>query len=36
MRAVIQKSFGGPEVLELAERDKPAPLGGEVLVRVHA
>ncbi|QGV78047.1 NADP-dependent oxidoreductase [Streptomyces ficellus] len=36
MRAVIQKSFGGPEVLELTETDKPAPLGGEVLVRVHA
>ncbi|MGW4895794.1 NADP-dependent oxidoreductase [Kitasatospora sp. NPDC004240] len=36
MRAVIQKSFGGPEVLETVEVDKPAPLGGEVLIRVHA
>ncbi|AUY50934.1 NADP-dependent oxidoreductase [Streptomyces sp. CB01881] len=36
MRAVIQKSFGGPEVLELVEAERPAPLGGEVLVRVHA
>ncbi|MBW1598390.1 NADP-dependent oxidoreductase [Streptomyces sp. JJ38] len=36
MRAVVQKSFGGPEVLQVAEADKPAPLGGEVLVRVHA
>ncbi|MFI8933910.1 NADP-dependent oxidoreductase [Streptomyces sp. NPDC053474] len=36
MRAVIQKSFGGPEVLETVETERPAPLGGEVLVRVHA
>ncbi|MFF4322943.1 NADP-dependent oxidoreductase [Streptomyces sp. NPDC001568] len=36
MRAVIQKSFGGPEVLEVVETDRPAPLGGEVLIRVHA
>ncbi|MBP0454496.1 MULTISPECIES: NADP-dependent oxidoreductase [unclassified Kitasatospora] len=36
MRAVIQKSFGGPEVLEVVETERPAPLGGEVLVRVHA
>ncbi|MFI9237155.1 NADP-dependent oxidoreductase [Streptomyces sp. NPDC053079] len=36
MRAVIQKSFGGPEVLEVAETDRPTPLAGEVLIRVHA
>ncbi|MFD9455223.1 NADP-dependent oxidoreductase [Streptomyces sp. NPDC059985] len=36
MRAVIQKSFGGPEVLEVVETDRPTPLGGEVLIRVHA
>ncbi|MEU8546483.1 NADP-dependent oxidoreductase [Streptomyces roseoverticillatus] len=36
MRAVIQKSFGGPEVLEVAEIDRPTPLPGEVLVRVRA
>ncbi|WKX69319.1 NADP-dependent oxidoreductase [Streptomyces sp. XD-27] len=36
MRAVIQKSFGGPEVLETVETERPTPLGGEVLVRVHA
>ncbi|QCX81682.1 Quinone oxidoreductase 1 [Streptomyces sp. YIM 121038] len=36
MRAVVQKSFGGPEVLETVETERPAPLGGEVLVRVHA
>ncbi|UGT40033.1 NADP-dependent oxidoreductase [Nocardia yamanashiensis] len=36
MRAVIQKSFGGPEVLEVAEVEKPQLLSGEVLVRVRA
>ncbi|MFF1476857.1 NADP-dependent oxidoreductase [Streptomyces sp. NPDC058301] len=36
MRAVIQKSFGGPEVLEVVETDRPKPLGGELLVKVHA
>ncbi|MEV8317869.1 NADP-dependent oxidoreductase [Streptomyces sp. NPDC059900] len=36
MRAVIQKSFGGPEVLEVVETKRPQPLAGEVLVKVHA
>jgi NADPH:quinone reductase-like Zn-dependent oxidoreductase len=36
MRTVIQKSFGGPEVLEVVESDKPKPRSGEVLIRVHA
>src|SRR5712691_12420431 len=36
MRAVRQRSFGGPEVLELAEVDRPVPLATEVLVRSHA
>lgn len=36
MRAVIQKTVGGPEVLEVAEVEKPRLLSGEVLVRVHA
>lgn len=36
MRAVRQRSFGGPEVLELALVDRPEPLPTEVLVRVHA
>jgi NADPH:quinone reductase-like Zn-dependent oxidoreductase len=36
MRAVIQKSFGGPEVLEVVETERPVPLSGEVLIRVHA
>ncbi|GHI03982.1 NADPH:quinone reductase [Streptomyces cellostaticus] len=36
MRAVTQKTFGGPEVLEITEVERPRPLSGEVLIRVHA
>ncbi|MGA8115522.1 MAG: NADP-dependent oxidoreductase [Actinocatenispora sp.] len=36
MRAVTQRSFGGPEVLEVTELDRPQPLPSEVLVRVRA
>ncbi|MFD9564118.1 NADP-dependent oxidoreductase [Streptomyces sp. NPDC059994] len=36
MRVIKQLSFGGPEVLEVAEADRPSPAPGEVLVRVHA
>ncbi|MFI7444330.1 NADP-dependent oxidoreductase [Nonomuraea indica] len=36
MRAVIQQSFGGPEVLQVVEADRPTPLSGEVLIRVRA
>ncbi|MFK3984299.1 NADP-dependent oxidoreductase [Micromonospora sp. NPDC050397] len=36
MRAITQKRFGGPEVLELVEVDRPEPGPAEVLVRVHA
>ncbi|MFF4952037.1 NADP-dependent oxidoreductase [Streptomyces chattanoogensis] len=36
MRAVIQKSIGGPEVLEVVETERPVPQSGEVLVKVHA
>lgn len=36
MRAVVFRSFGGPEVLELAEVPTPQPGPGEVRVRVHA
>jgi NADPH:quinone reductase-like Zn-dependent oxidoreductase len=36
MRALTQTTFGGPEVLEIAELDRPDPGPGEVLVRVHA
>ncbi|TGB14705.1 NADP-dependent oxidoreductase [Streptomyces sp. MZ04] len=36
MRAVVQHSYGGPEVLETVDIDRPEPLGGEVLIRVRA
>jgi NADPH:quinone reductase-like Zn-dependent oxidoreductase len=36
MRAVIMRSHGGPEVLQVAEVPRPAPLLTEVLIRVHA
>lgn len=36
MWAVRQEEFGGPEVLKLAEVERPEPLGTEVLVRVNA
>jgi NADPH:quinone reductase-like Zn-dependent oxidoreductase len=36
MRAISQKEFGGPEVLQLVEVERPEPLPTEVLVRVHA
>jgi NADPH:quinone reductase-like Zn-dependent oxidoreductase len=36
MRLVSQQVFGGPEVLELIEADRPEPMPTEVLVRVHA
>ncbi|MEU5028423.1 NADP-dependent oxidoreductase [Streptomyces milbemycinicus] len=36
MRAVSQRVFGGPGVLEIIETERPEPGPGEVLVRVHA
>ncbi|WP_020666838.1 NADP-dependent oxidoreductase [Amycolatopsis nigrescens] len=36
MKAVSFAEFGGPEVLELVELDRPEPGQGEVLVRVRA
>ncbi|MEV6671514.1 NADP-dependent oxidoreductase [Streptomyces sp. NPDC051162] len=36
MRAVVQETAGGPEVLKLAETDRPVPGPTEILVRVHA
>ncbi|MEV7598681.1 NADP-dependent oxidoreductase [Kitasatospora sp. NPDC089797] len=36
MRAIVQQEFGGPEVMQPAEVERPEPLGGEVLVRVKA
>jgi putative PIG3 family NAD(P)H quinone oxidoreductase len=36
MRTIVVSRFGGPEVLTLAERDRPEPSRGEVRVRVRA
>jgi NADPH:quinone reductase-like Zn-dependent oxidoreductase len=36
MRAVVHERYGPPEVLRIAEVDRPAPEDDEVLVRVHA
>jgi NADPH:quinone reductase len=34
MRAIQQREFGGPEVLELVDLPIPEPGEGEVLIRV--
>ncbi|WP_172125180.1 zinc-dependent alcohol dehydrogenase family protein [Devosia sp. 919] len=36
MKAMVLKSFGGPDSFELRHLPKPVPLAGQVLVRVHA
>ena len=36
MRAISQETFGGPDVLGIAEVERPQPLPTEVLVRVRA
>jgi NADPH:quinone reductase-like Zn-dependent oxidoreductase len=36
MRAIVQDRYGGPDVLELRDIDRPVPSGDEVLVRVRA
>jgi NADPH:quinone reductase-like Zn-dependent oxidoreductase len=36
MRAVVQDRYGPPEVLRIAEVDKPVPGPGQVLIRVRA
>jgi NADPH:quinone reductase-like Zn-dependent oxidoreductase len=36
MKAIVLTRYGGPDVLELQEVEKPEPRPGEVLVRVHA
>jgi NADPH:quinone reductase-like Zn-dependent oxidoreductase len=36
MKAIVQDTYGTPEVLELRDIDRPVPSADEVLVRVHA
>ena len=36
MKAIVQEQFGPPEVLRLADLDRPVPGDGDVLVQVHA
>jgi NADPH:quinone reductase-like Zn-dependent oxidoreductase len=36
MRAVVQETVGGPEVLKVVDRPSPKPGAGEILVRVKA
>jgi NADPH:quinone reductase-like Zn-dependent oxidoreductase len=36
MRAITQRTFGDPDVLEVTEVPRPEPIPSEILVRVHA